>query len=68
MENKIITKSLKRQLVKLYYMNKWKMALPSKKKLSANRVNQRFETPRRVSQTKQRYSWTKERLARQRMH
>jgi len=31
--------------------------------LSVDQVDQRFETPRRVSQTKQRYSWTKERLA-----
>jgi hypothetical protein len=35
--------------------------------LSVDWVDQRLETPRRVSQTKQIYSWTKERLAHHRM-
>jgi hypothetical protein len=34
-----------------------------KNNLSADWVDQRFETPRRVCQTKQRYLWIEERFA-----
>jgi hypothetical protein len=54
---------LRRQLDQVVLHEQVENDVAISKKLNANKVDQRFETPRRVSWIEQRHPWTKDRLA-----
>ncbi len=56
MENKIITRSLRRQLDQVVLHEQVENGV-----LNANQVDQWYETPRKVSQTKQKHLWIEKR-------
>ncbi len=60
MENKIVTKSLRRQLNQVVLHEQVENGTAISNNLNADQVDQWFETPRRVSQIEQRHSWTKD--------
>jgi hypothetical protein len=67
MENINVVKSLKRQLVHIVLHEQLENAIAISNNLSANLVDYRFETPRRVFQTKQKHLWIEKRLVGNRM-
>lgn len=63
MENQIITRSLRRQLKQVVLHEEVENGNAISNNLNANKVDQQFETPIRVFQTKQKHLWIEERLA-----
>ncbi len=61
MENKIVTKSLRRQLDQVVLHDQVENDTTINNNLIANQIDQQFETLRNFLQTKQRHLWTKER-------
>ncbi len=67
MENRIVIRSLRRQLDQVIVHEQVEKGIAINKNLSANQINQQFITPRKVSQSKQRHPWIEERLASHKM-
>jgi histidinol dehydrogenase len=61
MENRIVTRSLKKQLNQVVLHEQVENGIAISNNLSADHVDQRFETPRRVFQIKQKHLQTKDR-------
>ncbi len=61
MENKIVIRSLKRQLDQVIVHGQVENGVAINNNLSVDQIDQQFVTPRRVSQSEQRHSWTEER-------
>ncbi len=61
MENRIVTRSLRRQLDLVIVHEQMENDTAIKSNLSAYQIDQQFVTLRRVSQSKKRHSWMEER-------
>ncbi len=62
MENKIVTKSLRRQLDQVILHEQMENGTTVSNNLNVDQVNQWFETPRRVFQIEHIHLWIEERL------
>jgi hypothetical protein len=61
-ENKIVTRSLRRQLDHVVLHEQVENGIATSNNLNANQVDQRFETPKKVFQIKQKHLWTEKKL------
>jgi len=68
MENRIVIRSLNKQLYKVIIHEQVENGTTINRNLSANQINQLFTTPRKVSQLEQKHPWTEERPTSHKMH
>jgi hypothetical protein len=61
MENRIVTKSLKRKLNQVIIHEQVENGTTINSNLNVDQIDQQFVTPRKVSQSEYKYPWTKKR-------